>query len=1857
MSSIDKRVVEAQFDNAQFERGVKTTLNSLDNLKKGLNMDGASRGLDNLSQSTNRITHGLNVMRIAAVTAIVTIAHQATIAGEQFVKSFTVGPLLDGLHEYETQLNSVQTILANTQWQNTTLKDVNAALNELNHYSDKTIYNFTEMARNVGTFTAAGVKLNTSVAAIKGIANLAAVSGSNSQQAATAMYQLSQAISSGTVKLMDWNSVVNAGMGGKVFQDALMQTARVHGVAIDKMVKKQGSFRNTLQEGWLTSKILTETLEQFTGDMSREQLKQMGYTEKQIDGIIKMGKTATDAATKVKTFTQLMGTLKEAAGSGWAKTWQLLIGNFNQAKEVWTGVSNVLGGMLQNSAKARNQVLKDWAAIGGRKSMIDAIRYAWQDLIAVLDPVRDAFREIFPRKDQFQLLAMTDAVRDFFARLKIGADTADKIKRVFAGLFAVLDIGWQLIKAGIKFIGDLVVVVGHTSGGLLDFAANIGDMLVQLDKAIKTGHGFTKFFDAVEKALSPIINLLAITRIHTLDMANGIVIGLNQAGIVLKKFVGIVQNVLHSVRDFFNNMFQDVDFDNIMNLLNAGLFAGFLLLVRKFMKHLTRDKGPGMVETFINKITKPFEDLTATLEKMQAALQVATLIQLAIAVGVLTASVFTLSKIDAKNLAKSLAAIGAMFAQLMGALYLFNKVGGAKGLFTTASGLVVLAAALRLLVSSVKALAELSWTELAKGLAGVTVLIGGLVLATKGMAGNSGGMIRAGAGLLILSAAIKVLASAMADISELSWGQIAKGLTGIAATLLALGLFTKFANANSAGISGGAGLLLLAAGIKVLASAAADFAKLSWGQISKGLTSISAILLAFGIFSKTVGNPASLLASGAALLMISGSMVVLAKATGMFAKLSWGQMAKGLVSMAGALIIITAALNAMPITSVLSAAALVGISVALTVLAGALKIMSSMSWEEIAKGLVTLAGALVIIAQAMIEMEFALPGAAALLVVSAALVPLTAVLEVLGAMSWGSILKGLIALAGALTIIGVAGLLLEPVVPGLFALAGAIALLGVGFAAIGAAVYLFASGLQILALSGAAAGSAIKLLVEDVVGLLPYLAKAVGTTLVELSKAIVKAMPDLVKATIVLIDGMLVALNKEGPKIIKTFAHLIVSLVEAIADATPKIARAALEMFIGILKALEDKEPKIIHEMVNLIVGLLTELTKAVPKMVRAATNLLVAFLEGIAKNEDRVISAAGDVIIAFIKGIGQQAVRITNAAFDTIIMFINGIADAIESHIGELRSAGKNLAFAIADGMTLGLAGKAKGVADGAVGLAKSGWNKAAGWLGVGSPSKKYRELGKWSAIGYALGLKDYSDISANASKELVKNALKGASDEFKTMIKTVLFDLPKGLVGGKDEVKQTIQNTHTALHNAVQQSHADMQQLKQDLSDLKKGRDDDAKAVRDANQAVDEAKAKLDKLTASNGENSKAVRQAKQDWQDAKDKLKEATDTQKEHKKAIEDDTAALEHATTAHQLAKDAFDKFNSAMDAHKDKLIALGKQYDEYTTKIDAAKQALDAAIQTEQQYNDQIVQQYSDLPDISADTSVEDYTNTLSDQVDNTQKFTDDLSKLREQFHLSDELYKELLSKGPAILPFVEQLLAGGQAAVDQLNKLTDELDAEAKTLGTTASKSLYQAGVDAAQGLLDGLEAKRDKIEKKMQHIADIIAKEIRKALKIKSPSQIMHEIGQMVGQGLVDGMASMEGGIDKQGKKLVDKMNSYIKQINALLAQAEAMTPKITPVLDLSGVKKAAGDIPKIVANPISVGSTFANASQAALGVNANVAALASSTATPASSTVRDITFVQNNTSPKALSTAEIYRNTNNQISKAKGALTKSAA
>ena len=416
--SVDQRVVEMRFDNRNFENNVKQTMSSLDKLKLKLNLPGAKTFEDIEKASSNVKMHGIsnaldavgnkfNAMSVVGITAIANLTNSAVNAGKRIANALTIGPVIAGFNEYETKINAVQTILANTTKDGTTMDDVTKSLGELNEYADKTIYNFAEMTKNIGTFTASGLGLEASTKAIQGIANVAAVSGSTSQQASTAMYQLSQALSSGVVHLTDWNSVVNAQMGGKVFQDAIIATAsQVEGfdTKVTEAYKSGATFRQLLDANeygdWFTSDILSTTLQKFTKTGAVEYVQQMsGVTKDSVLELQKLGDTvgynsdefntlansilngnesmvasakdilgmaanAEDAATKVKTLTQLWDTTKEAVQSGWAQSWELVFGNFEEAKEFFSGLSDTIGGVIKKFSDARNVLLG--SALGTR---------------------------------------------------------------------------------------------------------------------------------------------------------------------------------------------------------------------------------------------------------------------------------------------------------------------------------------------------------------------------------------------------------------------------------------------------------------------------------------------------------------------------------------------------------------------------------------------------------------------------------------------------------------------------------------------------------------------------------------------------------------------------------------------------------------------------------------------------------------------------------------------------------------------------------------------------------------------------------------------------------------------------------------------------------------------------------------------------------------------------------------------------------------------------------------------------------------------------------------------------------------------------------------------------------------------------------------------------------------------------------------------------------------------------------------------------------------------------------------------------------------------------------------------------
>lgn len=1210
--TIDEKVVSMQFDNSQFERNVRTSMSTLDRLKQSLNLTGAAKGLENVNAAAkdlnmSPLANGLETVKakfsaleVMAVTTLANITNSAVNAGKRLVSAFTIDPIKTGFQEYETQINAVQTILSNTRSKGTTLDQVNDALDELNHYADMTIYNFTEMTRNIGTFTAAGVDLDTSVSAIKGIANLAAVSGSTSQQASTAMYQLSQALAAGTVKLQDWNSVVNAGMGGQVFQDALKETARVHGINIDAMIKKEGSFRETLASGWLSSQILTETLAKFTGDLTEEQLKSMGYTDEQAKSIMALGEDANNAATKVKTFSQLLDTLKEAAQSGWTQTWEYIVGDFEDAKKLWTSVSDTLSEMINKSAEARNKVIGEWAENGGRAAAIEAIKNAFEGLTNIVKPIKEAFREIFPPTTSEQLIKATEKVRDLTAAFKEWTEKyGPQIKSTFKGLFAVLDIFASAIK---KVVGGMIKLISNITGlgsGLIGITGSLGDWLSGLRDSIKETNIFGKAVDALVGFLQKAIDKIK-------DFFKAIGEKVDSSG--LEGFFKVLQNIWDflgklggKIGSAFGEFFRSGDIETALGIFNSGLLASMLLGLKKFFSGGALDKAADFLQGLLNPlenlkdkikpVTGMLDELKGCLQAYQQDLKANTLIKLAAAIAILAAALFVLSTISPEDLAGALIGMTVIFAELVAAMAALDKfAGGYKNASKAMGMMVAMSVSVLILATALKKLSDLKWDELARGLTGVLGLMAILVGAMKIMSTNKKGFKKGATQMVIMAAALKILASVCNDLSKLSWGQLAKGVAGIGAILLifvgyqALMSQIKPTKMIRAALS----LAIIGGALEIFADVCKKFGSLDWGQLAKAGAGMAGVLAIAAGFSLLSGLSKKMLGSSIALVIIGGAMEIFADVCQKFSTIEWSGLAKSGAAMAG----ILALAAGFALLSGLSKKML-GSVISLTIIAAAMEIFAdvcqkfaSMEWEGLAKAGTAIAGILLLCSGFALLASLSggiFKAAAALAVMSISLAIITPVLKLLGGMSWGAIAKGLVAIAGAFTIIGLAGLILAPLVPAILGLSAAIALLGLAALAFGAGVTLLATGITALAVALAAGAAAI------VSGILTIL-EGLGQAIVLIGKAII-----------------------EGAAVIgAAIAAVIIAAIDALVKVVPALAEGLMKILVGVLDALVTYTPKIVEYLFKFFIGLLDALGAMIPQFVTAAVNFLGKIFSGV---------------------------------------------------------------------------------------------------------------------------------------------------------------------------------------------------------------------------------------------------------------------------------------------------------------------------------------------------------------------------------------------------------------------------------------------------------------------------------------------------------------------------------------------------------------------------------------------------------------------------------------------------------------------
>lgn len=855
------------FQKADNHEGFPNSIKSIDALNSKVSGFDASPLAAAFEKAASSVNNSMSIMNIAVGNALSGMVQKAM----SFTGQFFRGPM-DGLGEYKDKLGSIQTIMTNTEWEipdsSVRMRKVSGALQDLNDYADKTIYSFADMTRNIGTFTAAGVSLDKAGVAIKGISNLAAASGSNTQQASTAMYQLSQALAAGKVGLQDWNSVVNAGMGGKLFQDRLTQTAEKMGHARD-MTK---SFRDSLHDGWLTSEVLLETLKEFSEDQSM-----------------------LDAATKVKSFGELVGTVQESIGSGWATTWEYLLGGFEEARDMWTKIGQIVNpffedaqgtykdevsGMILSLGNYRNAVLKTWKDLGGQQSFFNAIENTFAIVFNSLTNLRAGFRSIIgPYQDSAKALyQVTLKLEEFTSKVRNWQalqDTMLAIGKAFGSVFTGV----------LSVIGNIAKGMASVSGSANGFLYIIQDVAQGIEKffaAFKTEKvqaGFVKFGQAIGNVLGIFGSLFRIAATVVTSFFKAFSFSSDGSGFLafmtllekvtgaIRKFVEGIEAVIKSTNPFktlFTFLAAPVKafvsvFDKLiskMSNLNGISFDG----ITNSLKNLFSSHNIKGGDALVNSVKNVFKSLSSAVKEgigeFKKNLSIFSLSDIlkTMLVGFAGFKAFKIFKGGEKKEGKFLSRILDPLKELVEkGDEIVSKVSGvldglkdAISSFTLgikAGTLLMIATAITMLAVSMKVLSGMSSEELVRAALGIAAVSYILTAAMGRLAGMTKIPPSTAISMIGFAFAVRIMAKAMRDLSELSANQMIKSAGGVATASLILVASMKLLSKVGKVKVGALKLIAFVFAIRMLVKSMAELAEYDYESLQRAVTSIGVLML------------------------------------------------------------------------------------------------------------------------------------------------------------------------------------------------------------------------------------------------------------------------------------------------------------------------------------------------------------------------------------------------------------------------------------------------------------------------------------------------------------------------------------------------------------------------------------------------------------------------------------------------------------------------------------------------------------------------------------------------------------------------------------------------------------------------------------------------------------------------------------------------------------------------------------------------------------------------------------------------------------------------------------------------------
>lgn len=1721
---IDEKIVVMKLDNSDFKKKATETTSIFGKLKSVFSKAGSSSDLDKVTKDIGNISSAANKvdmsklassvdmisgrftnLGVVATTALANIANRAVDAGINIAKSLTFDQVNDGFKEYELKMGSIQTILANTQKDGTTLDDVYKSFDKLNAYADQTIYSFADMTKNIGLFTNAGLKLEESTSMIQGFSNAAAASGAGAEEAARAAYQLSQGLASGYIMQMDWMSLTNAGMGNDNMKRDLIALGQALGTLNVDTETAVKNWKDLLSdEQWLTADVMSTYLQAMAGDLDKATLMSKGLSEAQADLLLQNAKTGEEAATYVRTFSAMMDGLKESIGSGWATTWELIFGDFEQATVFWTKLSKQIGSVFEKSSKSRNDMLKGLADGGGITNVFDGIQNAIKPITQIFSAMGDGFKKAFPPKSVSELIALTKSFKDFTAGLAIGNDKMKQLTTIFQGAFSVFSTIITLVghvgKAMINMIPDGV------GSGILGLLENLANMAIKFNESVKSGNGLTSMIDAVGKGMG----MLSTSIFQVISDLGGFVASIfNNIGPALDW----VKNQLAPVASWFKEAFSGMDGEGI---LGAGTAAGIIGVLTMFGVKIWSffDTFGEMGENF----GEALEGVKDAIQDFAMGIKIANLVLIAGAITAVAISLKLMEGVDSEDLTKGITALAVSLGVMMAGLAIISKYNLVGGLGASAT-LVAIAAAVGLMAISLKALANVDPEELKTGIIGLVSIVGALTVAILAIS-KLGGTIKTGSlQLVALATSILILTQAVKSLSKIKPGDLKKSLISLGIIFAELAIFLKVVNGSKLNVSTAIGLVGMAAAIQIMVDAISKISELNVNELAIGLGTIAIILTEIALFSKFAGGPQMILA-GTGIAMIAGALLLLVPSIQSLGGMSWEELIKGLGGMALALTAVAGA--------GLLASGAIGGAVAITVLAVALNLLmipinqfSQMSWDEILKGFIGLGGALGIVAGASVLLTPAIPSmlgfGVAVGLLGAAVLAVGAGLALFGA---GLATLATLTAASVAAIVSALGLLLQ------------------GFADLIPAVVDFIVKLTVALLDG----------IET---LIPKLVNTVLTLITSLLKAISTHLPQFLELGVKIIVQLIEGIASQAPILIEAGIKLIIDLLNGIANAIetygPELISAFLRIFGEIILLVVESGVQTVDALFGWIPGV-SEAAKAVGE----SAEKYIRDHFGAKEVADEKGKEFNTSLINASEGARTAGASIANAAKEGVssVDFATAGLEAGNKYALGISQSNDNV-FTAAHNLGT--------IADRAI-------NQR---MQIQSPSKVTEKSGKWTGEGFAKGIKSKGkkvkktakDIAAEAQKgfrekmedlefqfEIGKIDTKGHIDGIKKLQKQYAkypkivheankaikkieedalkdsFDKSKEYIEHKkyynkmsleDELRawERMQNTYKKGTEQRKQADREVYRLKKELVENEK---------RLLKEAFDKSKTYIDDRKYYNEMSLKSELEA---WQRVQARYKKGTDERKEADKEV-------------YRLKKEMYQKMVDLNEEYFEKV-------KETNQKLIDEEKALNDKYESELESRTKDIR--SGLGGIFAEFKIDS-------EVSGTKLLDNLRSQLNGMMNWSRQL-KELAAKGidEGLLEELRQMGPSAASEIAALTKMSSIELSEYSNIWRATNELARHEAVGELAGMREDIDGQIAELHKKSKEQLDEYKDEWLKQMReIRegTPEEFdgldatMESIGEDAMKGLLKGLKEMEGPLVDQAKSIAKSVSNTIGQV-----------------------------------------------------------------------------------------------------------------